>query len=115
MQRAGFGGGDPGLASAAPARQRGGQERYFPFIPEPIEDLAEVWVGFAENAATGRVAVRRRYMRAIEPCGRSNRRAGDPVTDLNNGLWAGITLFCGNAQLPRRMCEGLRIYERERK
>jgi hypothetical protein len=42
-----------------------GIEAYFPFIRELIEAPYEVWVNFAKNDLSGRVALFRRYVKAI--------------------------------------------------
>lgn len=42
------------------------RQRYFPLIPETIEDPAEIWVSFARHEASGKVAIRRRYARRMQ-------------------------------------------------
>ncbi len=43
-----------------------GREQYFPLIPNVIENPQEVWVGFIQSIDSGRVYLRRRYVKAYE-------------------------------------------------
>lgn len=95
----------------ADARRQDGREIYFPLIPELIEDPAEIWVGFAASAVSGRVALRRRYVKLIQI--ERNRTLG-LVADLDGGRWAGITFFRGGpAGEMSGLRSGLRIFDRE--
>ena len=44
-----------------------GREAYFPFIRELIEDPYEIWINFAQNEMSGRVALKRRYIKSVRP------------------------------------------------
>lgn len=43
-----------------------GREQYFPLIPDIIENPQEVWVGFIQYTDSGRVALRKRYVKAYD-------------------------------------------------
>lgn len=43
-----------------------GREQYMPLIPDTIETAQEVWVGFIRFEDSGRVFLRRRYVKAYE-------------------------------------------------
>jgi len=43
-----------------------GRERYFPLIPDAIENSQEIWVGFIQFVDSGRVALRKRYVKAYD-------------------------------------------------
>lgn len=84
-----------------------GRERYLPFIPELIESPQEIWVGFAEEAATGRVSIRRRYVSVYAVPG---VRAVRLVADFDHGNWTALTLFHGRGNKGGKDRTGLRIY-----
>lgn len=42
-----------------------GRDTLTQFLPELLSDAAEVWVGFAEDRETGRVEIRRRYVKLL--------------------------------------------------
>lgn len=75
-----------------------GRERYFPFIREVIEDPFEVWASFAVNDLTGKVGLRRRYVKRL--------RIGDAkdsdlvlVAEAVGAVWTGVTFFRGSRSL----------------
>lgn len=43
-----------------------GREQYFPLIPDVIEHPQEIWIGFMQFVDSGRVFLRRRYVKAYE-------------------------------------------------
>ena len=95
----------------ADARRLDGREIYFPLIPELIEDPAEIWVGFAVSAVSGRVALRRCYVKLIEI--ERNRTLG-LVADLDGGRWSGFTFFRGrDTDLETTLRSGLRIFVKQ--
>lgn len=85
-----------------------GREAFFPLIPELIEDPHEIWVGFAASRISGRVLMRRRYVKLFD-LGR-DRFAG-LVADIDGGRWAGYTFFPGGRR-PGRLRTGLRVYQK---
>jgi len=67
-----------------------GRERYFPFIRETIENPFEIWVSFARNELTGKVGIRRRYIKRINlPL----RQSLVLVGEVSQGFWTGLTFF----------------------
>lgn len=47
-------------------KRQDGREQYFPLIPDVIEDSQEIWVGFMQFVDSGRVFIRKRYVKAYE-------------------------------------------------
>lgn len=94
---------------AGRARQDG-REAFFPFIPELVEAPQEVWIGFAAAADTGRVALRRRYVKLLD-LGRERTLA--LVADAEDGHWQAMTFYRGDARGLKRLRQGLRIYRGE--
>jgi len=43
-----------------------GREKYFPLIPDAIENSQEIWVGFIRFVDSGRVSLRKRYVKAYD-------------------------------------------------
>ncbi len=88
---------------------RGGREAFFPLIPELVTDPQEVWVGFAESQITGRVLMRRRYVRAFEL--EDGGTAGALITDFDGGFWAGFNFIPFSNLRETSARTGLRIYQ----
>lgn len=91
-------------------RRLDGREAYFPLIPELVEDPAEIWVGFAVNEATGRVALRRRYVKLFRM---DRQRVLGLIADADKGYWSGITVFRGTVRGMHALRQGLRIFGKE--
>lgn len=87
---------------ADPKRQDG-REAFFPLIPELIEDPAEILVGFARSAESGRVELRRRYVRLIALAKDTTVAL---VADRDNGAWSGFTFLRGEARYVARLRRG---------
>jgi len=77
------------------ASRQDGREAYFPFIRELIEEPFEIWVSFAQSETSGRVALRRRYVKVIEL---DKDRALGLVAELDQGHWAALTMYPGNVR-----------------
>ena len=43
-----------------------GREQYLPLLPDVIENSQEIWVGFMQFVKSGRVFIRKRYVKAYE-------------------------------------------------
>jgi len=43
-----------------------GREKYFPLLPDAIENADEIWIGFMQFEEGGRVFLRKRYVKAYE-------------------------------------------------
>lgn len=72
------------------AARRDGRERYLPLLPELVTNPAEIWIGFAQSEASGRVALRRRYVKLVDIGG--GRTLG-LVADADGRVWSGYTFF----------------------
>lgn len=72
---------------ADPARQDG-REAYFPLLPELVEQPDEIWIGFARSEISGRVALRRRYLRRFKV----GRRTVELAADQDRGWWSGFRI-----------------------
>lgn len=86
-----------------------GRARYYPLLPELIEDPAEIWVGFAASSATGKVALRRRYVRIVE-VGKDTYVT--LIADRAGSLWKGLTFFYGRPGRARALRSGHLVYRR---
>lgn len=86
-----------------------GRARYYPLLPELIEDPAEIWVGFAASAVTGRVAMRRRYVRIVA-VGKDTYVT--LVADRAGALWKGLTAFYGRPRRANALRSGKLVYRR---
>lgn len=86
-----------------------GREAFFALIPELIEDPSEIWAGFAASVVSGRVALRRRYVKLFDI---GKDRTLGLVADLDGGRWSGYTLYRGNMRGLKNLRSGLRIYEK---
>jgi hypothetical protein len=93
----------------AAGRRRDGREAYFPLIREMIEDPAEIWVGFATARETGRVGLRRRYVKLFRL---KDDTAVTFVADADGGRWSGFTFFRGDVDGLRSARIGLRLYRK---
>jgi SPP1 gp7 family putative phage head morphogenesis protein len=85
-----------------------GRDRFFPFIPELIEKPQEIWVGFATNDVTGKVEMRRRYLRNID-LGKDRRLI--LVTEIESGIWRTVTFHYSPRGPLATVRTGLMIYD----
>lgn len=93
---------------AEPDRKKARRERFFPLIPELIEAPQELWVGFARSVVTGRVWLRRRYVRLVSV---DKTRVIGLVGDLDGGVWSGLTFLTGGGvSAVRALRSGLRVF-----
>jgi hypothetical protein len=92
------------------SRLAGGRERYFPFIPEIIEDPQEIWVGFRKSDVTGKVSIARRYLRIISL---GKDKAVGLVTDVQDGIWTTRTFFQADKGTYAGIRSGRLIYSSE--
>jgi len=86
-----------------------GREAFWPFIPELAEDPHEIWVGFVRHAESGRVSVRRRYVKMLTL---GSDRPIALVTDADKGFWSGLTFFPAQSRGLENIRWGLRIYRK---
>lgn len=95
--------------AAKPDRRWDGREAYFPFIRELIEDPYEIWVSFAESEASGRVGIRRKYVKAIQL---DRDRVLGLYAEFMNGQWVSGDLFRGGLTGAGNLRKGRMLYER---
>lgn len=91
-----------------PAKRLDGREAFFPLIPNLITDPAEIWVGFAASHITGRVLVRRRYVRLYDL---GKDRSVGLIADLDAGHWSGFTFLRGSPRALNNLRTGLRVFK----
>jgi len=94
----------------AATKERGAshRERFFPFIPELIEDPAEIWVTFAKNVGTGAVRLRRNYVSRLAL---GKDRTVALVAEQDNGIWSNFNFLMSDRDLAKAR-KGKRIYAR---
>jgi SPP1 gp7 family putative phage head morphogenesis protein len=91
------------------AARQDGRERYFPFLKELVTDPAEIWIGWARSGTSGRVSLRRRYVKMID-LGKGHTIG--MAADADGRQWSGMTFFRGRASSKSGMRSGLRIFKR---
>lgn len=87
-----------------------GREAYFPFIRELIEDPYEIWIGFARSKVSGRIAIRKRYVKAVRV--EKNRVLG-LWAEIMQGQWVSKDFFRGGMTGANNMRKGRLLYGRE--
>lgn len=86
-----------------------GREQYFPFIKELIEAPEEIWMGFAVSEVSGRVGVRKKYVKAIRL---EKDTALGLYAETRNGLWVGGGFFRGDLSGLRNLRKGRLLWKR---
>lgn len=89
------------------ALRQDGREAYFPFLPELVEKPQEIWIGFARSAASGRVGLRRRYVRLLDL---GQGKLLGLVADVDQGMVSGTTFFRGEKRYLATLRSGIRIF-----
>ncbi len=87
-----------------------GRERYWPLIRSMIEEPQEIWIGFARNEKSGRVALRRRYVKVMA------LERDQPllfVADQEGGYWQGLTFFAMQGRRLPKVRSGYLVYREE--
>lgn len=87
-----------------------GRDAYFPFIQELIEDPAEIWINFAQSEVSGRVAIRRKYVKVID-LGKSKTLG--LYAEIQDGVWVSGDMFRGSVSGAKNLRKGRMIYGRE--
>jgi len=95
--------------AAKPDSRWDGREAFFPFIRELIEDPYEIWMSFAESEASGRVGIRRKYVKAVQ-VGRD--RVLGLYAEFMNGQWVSGDLFRGGLTGAGNLRKGRMLYGR---
>ncbi|WP_321367605.1 PBECR2 nuclease fold domain-containing protein [uncultured Desulfuromusa sp.] len=86
------------------------REEFFPLIPELIENPAEIWINFARSEVSGRVALRRRYVKLIKL---DKTQSIGLVADIQGGYWVGMTFFRGSKTALKNLRKGRLVFGRE--
>ncbi len=86
------------------------RERFFDLLPGVVTDPAEIWIGWAKSQVSGRVALRRRYVR-LYALDKTTTFA--VVADADGGMWSGLTFFRGGPTAISGIRTGLRIWKRD--
>ncbi len=93
-----------------PNRLKDRRERYFPLLPELIEDPSEIWVSFIADTKTGKVAMRRRYIKMFQL---DNRHTLSVIVDQDNHQWSALTIFERDQDKHLEgIRKGLRLYKK---
>lgn len=87
-----------------------GREIYFPFIRELIENPFEIWIGFAKSEVSGRVGIRKRYVKSIQM---DKKRVIGMYAESWNGQWVSGDLFRGGLTGAGNLRKGRLLYGRE--
>lgn len=87
-----------------------GREAYFPFIPELMEDPYEIWVSFARSELSGRVAIRKKYVKAIRL---DRNRILGLYAETRDGLWESGNFFRGGLTGAGNLRKGRLLYGRK--
>jgi SPP1 gp7 family putative phage head morphogenesis protein len=87
-----------------------GRDRYFPLMRGLVESPAEVWLGFAVHSQTGKVELRRRYVRLFHD--EKNRVLGLVADAASGGEWSGFTFYRGKMSALDRLRIGRLLYRR---
>ena len=87
-----------------------GREAFFPFIRELVEEPFEVWANFARNEESGRVAIRKKYVKMIRL---DKDRVIGLYAESQDGVWVGGDLFRGSASGAKNLRKGQLLYGRD--
>lgn len=82
-----------------------GRQQYFPLIPELVEKPAEIWAQFAREESTGRVGLRRRYVRNFDL---GKGVSVTLVAEASRGTWISFDFFRGSK--PGRSRQGFLVW-----
>jgi phage gp29-like protein len=91
------------------AKRMQGREQYLPLLREVIEQPYEIWAGFARNELTGKIELRRRYVKAIDL---GNKRVLGFMADAVNGQWVGFNFFSGGVTGANNLRQGMLLWGR---
>ncbi|MDW7643442.1 MAG: phage minor head protein [Desulfuromonadales bacterium] len=95
---------------AEPDERWDGREAYFPLIRDLIEDPQEIWVNFARSELSGRVALRRKYVKAVRLS--SNKVLG-LYAEIENGHWVSGNMFRGGLTGASNLRKGRLVYGKD--
>ncbi len=87
-----------------------GREKYFSFIPELIEDPYEIWISFARSELSGRIGIRRKYVKAVKL---DKDRVLGLWAEFMDGHWASGDFFRGGMSAIKNLRKGRMVYGRK--
>jgi hypothetical protein len=93
-----------------PEKRWDGRDAYFPFIPELIQDPYEIWVNFARSEISGRVSLRRKYVKAIRL---DKKTVVGLYAELQDGHWVTGNLFRGGVSGIKNLRKGRLLWGRK--
>lgn len=94
----------------SPEKRWDGREAFFPLIREIITDPFEIWISFARSEQSGRIGIRRKYVKAVRLGGKKTRGM---YAETMNGFWQSGDFFRGKLTEAGRIRKGRLIYGRE--
>jgi len=86
-----------------------GREQYLPFLRDVVENPYEVWAGFARNELTGKVYLRRRYIKGFTV---GKERIVGVIADAVGGQWVSFNMFSGNQSGAKNQRVGMLLWGR---
>ena len=93
-----------------PENRWDGREAYFPLIPDLVRDPYEIWINFAKNELTGQVAVRKKYIKAVQV---DKKHVIGLVGESVNGFWTGFNFFRGGVTGANNLRKGRLLWGKE--
>lgn len=84
-----------------------GREAFFPFIPELIQDPYEIWVSFAKSEVSGRIGIRKKYIKLLQF---EKAKVVGLYAEARNGLWVGEGFFRGDVTALKNLRKGRLLY-----
>lgn len=94
----------------ADKKRQDGREIYFPLIPDLIENPYEIWVNFAKSRISGRVAIRKRYVKVVTT---DTDKTIGLVADSQNNEWVSATFFRGQVSGIKNLRKGRLLFGRD--
>lgn len=95
---------------AKPDSRWDGRDAYFPLIRELIEDPQEIWINFAQSQLSGRVALRRKYVKLVSL---DKDRVLGLYAEIENGHWVSGDMFRGSVSGLKNLRKGRLVYGRD--
>ena len=87
-----------------------GREVYFPFIRELIEEPNEIWINFTQSEISGRVAIRRRYVKSLDLGAGKSLSLGAEIQD---GFLVSSDMSAGAVATAENLRQGRMLYGRK--
>jgi len=95
---------------AKPDTRWDGREEYFPFIRELLEEPYEIWVNFAKSEVSGRVGLRKKYVKTIRL---DKDRVLGLYAEIQDGVWVSGDFFRGGSSAANNLRKGKLLYGRD--